>query len=99
MMTLYNRTIHKAVGTSAGVGPLIRHSGRAWVHVGRIRTVQLARRVYWLCLAHWPGYCCSSQCFGSTMGVRLAHGITKRQLELTFAFFMCLISIRFAFSL
>ena len=37
-----------------------RHSGRAWVHVGRIRTLRLACRVYWLCLAHWPGYCCSS---------------------------------------
>lgn len=99
MMTLYGRTIHQAVGTSAGVGPLIAIPGALgfmWagyglegLPTGSIGYVSLIGAAIVIpasvLLAPW--------------GARLAHGITKRQLELTFAFFMCLISFRFAFSL
>lgn len=99
MMTLYGRPIHQAVGTSAGVGPLIAIPGAlgfmwagygiAGLPTGSIGYVSLIGAAIVI----------PASVLAAPWGAKLAHGITKRQLELTFAFFLCLISIRFAFSL
>lgn len=98
-MTLYNRPLLQAVGTSAGFGPLIALPGLvgfAWAgwgndglppfSVGYVSVLGAALVL-------------STSIFVAPLGVRLAHGIPKRQLELAFATFLAVVVARFLFKL
>ncbi len=97
-MTLYGRPMHQAVATSAGVGVLISLPaalGYLWAgwgeaglppfSAGFVNVVGLVL-VIPLTIAFAP------------LGVRIAHALSKRQLEIGFGLFLIVVAVRFALS-
>lgn len=99
LMTLYGRSLHQAVATSSGFGPLIAIPGllgfmwAGWGHPalppGTIGYVSLAGAA----LAIPTGI------LAAPIGARISHGLSKRGLELAFGIFMSLVVVRFLASL
>lgn len=98
-MTLYGRPMHQAIGTSAGTGALIAVPGvigYAWagwgvpglppLSLGYVNLIGIAL-VFPISVYVAP------------LGVRVAHVMDKRQLEMTFGIFMQLVALRFLLSL
>jgi uncharacterized membrane protein YfcA len=98
-MTVYGRPIHQAVATASGVGVLIAVPGTlgymaaGWgapglppLSIGYVNLLGVAI-VMPLSLLMAP------------LGVRIAHALSKRQLEVAFGIFLMLMSARFAYSL
>ena len=98
-MTLYNRSMHQAVATSAGVGVLISIPGAlgyvwaGWgkgglppLSLGFVNFVAIAIIIPLTLLV-------------TPLGVRLAHALTRRQLEVAFGLFLLFVSFRFFYSL
>jgi uncharacterized protein len=98
-MTVYGRPIHQAVATAAGVGILIAVPGTlgyiaaGWGADGlppfSIGYVNLLGVIIVMPLS----------LLMAPLGVKLAHAMSKRQLEVGFGIFLLLISARFAFTL
>ena len=99
LMTLYGRSLHQAVGTSSGFGPLIAIPGvlgfmwAGWgqpqLPPGTLGYVSLAGAM----LAIPTGL------LAAPIGARISHRLSKRGLELAFAIFMSLVVLRFLASL
>lgn len=99
LMTLYGRSLHQAVATSSGFGPLIAIPGvvgfmwAGWgvtgVPPGTIGYVSLLGAA----LAIPTGL------LGAPLGAKVSHGLSKRGLELAFGLFMTFVVIRFLASL
>lgn len=98
-MTLYGRPIHQAVATSAGFGPIVAIPatlGFVWAgwqaaglppgSLGYVNLLGTAMIV-------------PASVLAAPLGVRLAHGISRRKLELAFATFLALVALRFLVSL
>ncbi|MEZ5851981.1 MAG: sulfite exporter TauE/SafE family protein [Hyphomicrobiaceae bacterium] len=95
LMTLYGRPLHQAVGTSSAFGPLIAVPavvGFAWagwgrpdLPVGSIGYVSLIGAAL-LVPTGW---------IAAPIGARLAHGLSKRKLEIAFAIFMGCVVLRY----
>ncbi len=98
-MTLFNRPMHQAVATSAGVGVLIAIPGTlgyiaaGWGHpdlpplsAGFVNLLGVAIVIPITILA-------------APLGVRIAHALSKRTLELLFGLFLLSVSLKFAWSL
>lgn len=95
MMTLYGRPIHQAVATSSGFGPLIAIPGTLgfiWAGWGVAGTPpgSLGYVSVLSVLIIVP-----VSVLAAPLGVRLAHGISRRKLELAFATFLAVIAVRF----
>jgi uncharacterized protein len=98
-MTVYGRPIHQAVATSAGVGVLIAIPGTlGYILAGwaaedlppfSLGYVNLLAVAIILPLSY----------FMAPLGVRIAHALSKRQLEVSFGLFLMLMSARFTYSL
>jgi uncharacterized membrane protein YfcA len=98
-MTLYGRSLHQAVATSSGFGPLIAIPGVLgfmWAGLGAtglppgsIGYVSLLGAL----LAIPTGL------VAAPLGARVSHRLSKRGLELAFASFMSLVVLRFLASL
>lgn len=98
-MTLYNRTLLQAVSTSSGLGPLISIPGvlgfiwAGWgasgLPTGSLGFVSLLGAAVIL----------PASLLAAPLGVRLAHGINKRSLEIVFATFLAVVAVRFFVSL
>lgn len=97
-MTLYNRPIHQAVGTSAGVGVLISvpgFIGSIWAGWGEPGLPFLSTGfVNWLAVA----LIIPVTMIAAPIGVRIAHRLTRRQLKIGLALFMFFVSARFFYS-
>jgi uncharacterized membrane protein YfcA len=97
-MTLSGRPIHQAVATSAGVGVLISIPGvlgaiwAGWAAPGL--PVMSTGYVNWIAVAIIIPVTLAV----APLGVRAAHRLNKRQLELGFGLFMLLVSARFMVS-
>ncbi len=99
MMTLYGRPIHQAVGTSSGFGPMIAIPGTlgfiwagwgvAGVPPGSLGYVSLLSAAIIVPVS----------VLAAPLGVRMAHGISRRTLELCFATFLALVALRFFWAL
>jgi uncharacterized protein len=99
MMTLYGRPIQNAVATSSGFGPLIAIPGAlgfiwaGWQVAGRppgsLGYVSLLGALLII----------PTSVLAAPLGVRIAHGISRRKLELAFATFLMVVSLRFLLSL
>lgn len=98
-MTLYDRPLLRAVATSAGFGPMIAVPGLlglAWAGWGAPGLPPLS-----------VGYVnvlgalvvMAASVATAPLGVRLAHGISKRRLELAFALFLAVVSSRYVYML
>jgi uncharacterized membrane protein YfcA len=98
-MTLYGRPIHQAVATASGVGVLIAIPGTlgyiaaGWGAAGlppfSLGYVNLLAVAIIMPLSF----------FMAPIGVRIAHALSKRQLELSFGTFLILMAARFGWSL
>lgn len=95
LMTLYGRPIHQAVATSSGFGPLIAIPGAigfvwaGWglpgLPAGSLGYVNLIGAAVII----------PASVYAAPWGARLAHGISRRNLELAFGGFLALISLRY----
>ena len=100
VLTLYGKPIHAAVGTAAGLGvPLTIAGTLGYVLAGlphqaltpplSLGFVSLIGVALMAPVSSWI----------AIFGVRLAHALPKRQLEIAFGIFLLLVSIRFVVSL
>ncbi len=95
IMTLHGRAIHQAVATSAGIGVLISIPGAigyALAGLGReglppdaIGFVSLLGLVLFA----------PATVLTAALGVRIAHAVSRRTLELAFGVFLAIVSLRF----
>jgi uncharacterized membrane protein YfcA len=98
-MTLYGRSIHQAVATSAGVGVLIAVPGTVgyiWAGWGDpALPVASTGYVNWIAVA----LIIPVTLLIAPLGVRIAHWLKRRHLEIGFGIFCMLVSARFFVSL
>ena len=99
LMTLYGQPMQRAVATSSAFGPIIAVPGTlGFVWAG------------WQAAGLPPGSLGYVSVLGALVisptsvlaapgGVRIAHGISRRKLELAFATFLVVVALRFLFSL
>ena len=100
VLTLYGRPMHQAVGTSAGVGVPIMIAGTigymlaGWPHMAQLPpfSVGYVSLVGLVLMAPVSSYTTS-------YGVRLAHWLPRRKLEIAFGVFLILVALRFAASM
>ena len=95
MMTLYGRKLHQAVGTSSAFGPLIAIPamiGFAWAGWGQPLLPPGSLGYVSLIGA---GLVIPTGPIAAPLGARLAHGLSKRRLELAFAAFMSCVVLRY----
>lgn len=98
-MTLYGRPLHQAVATSAGVGVLISIPGVLgfiWAGWGMAELPPLSLGFVNLVAV---GMIIPLTLLCAPLGVRLAHALPGRALEISFGLFMLLVAGRFAISL
>lgn len=99
LMTFHSRPIHQAVSTSAGLGLLIALPGAfgyMWAGWGREGLPPLS-----LGFVSILGLVLFSpiSIFTAPWGVKLAHAMSKRTLEVAFGIFLAIVSLRFIVSL
>jgi len=99
LMLLYGRTVHQAVATSSGFGPLIAVPGMLgfiWAGWGvpGLPPLSLGYVSVIGALLTIP-----TGLLGAPIGARIAHRFTKRQLELAFGTFMTFVAVRFILAL
>jgi uncharacterized membrane protein YfcA len=98
-MTMYGRTMHQAVATSSGVGVLVSIPGivgYVWAGWGRAGLPPFSLGfVNLLALV----LVTPISVVAAPYGVRLAHALSRRQLEIAFGLFLLFVAGRFAISL
>jgi uncharacterized membrane protein YfcA len=100
VLTLYGRPMQQAVATSAGVGVPITVAGTigyclaGWPHMAQLPpfSIGFVSLIGLVLMAPVSSYTAS-------YGVRLAHWLPRRRLEIAFAIFLALVSLRFLLSL
>ena len=100
VLTLYGRPMHQAVGTSAGVGVPITIAGTigymlaGWPYMSQLPplSVGYVSLLGLVLMAPVSSYTTS-------YGVRLAHWLPRRKLEIAFGVFLILVALRFAASM
>jgi uncharacterized protein len=100
VLTFYGRTMQQAVATSAGVGVPITIAGTfgymlaGWPYMAQMPPLSIGfvSLIGFALMAPVSSYTAS-------YGVRLAHWLPRRKLEIAFACFLCLVAVRFAISL
>ncbi len=99
MMTLYGRTIHQAVATSSGFGPMIAIPGTiGFIWAGLGATGLPVGSIGYVNILG-AAVIASVSVLAAPLGVRLAHGISRRNLELAFATFLAIVAVRFFWTL
>ncbi|TKT79156.1 sulfite exporter TauE/SafE family protein [Aquamicrobium sp. LC103] len=98
-MTLYGRSMHQAVGTSSGVGVLIAIPGTIgyiWAGWGNpLLPIASTGFINWIAVA----LIIPIALIVTPYGVRIAHALKKRQMEVAFGLFCVFVSARFFWSL
>ena len=98
MLTLYGRSIQTAVGTAAGVGPLIALPGAiGFVWAGWGVPIPLPLTLGYVSLIGAAALIPTSV-MAPTWGVRRAHGISRRKLEIGFGCLLATMGARFLVS-
>ena len=100
VLTFYGRSMQQAVATSAGVGVPITIAGTigymlaGWPYMAQMPPLSIGfvSLIGFALMAPVSSYTAS-------YGVRLAHWLPRRKLEIVFAIFLCLVALRFAISL
>jgi uncharacterized membrane protein YfcA len=99
LMTLYGRSLLSAVSTASGFGPAIAIPGIigfVWAGYGNASAPPLSLGFVSLIGA---ALIIPTSLLAAPWGVKLAHGIPKRRLELAFATFLLVVALRFLASL
>lgn len=96
ILTLYGTPIHAAIGTSAGVGVLISVGGTlgyvlaGWPQLDLLPPLSLGYvSIIGLALM------APVSALTAPLGARIAHALTKRQLEIALGVFLLLVALRF----
>ncbi|CAH1659643.1 putative membrane transporter protein [Hyphomicrobiales bacterium] len=106
-MTFYGRPIHQAVATSSGLGVLISVPGTlGYIYAGwpraaefpQVAALQPPLALGYVSLVGLILFIPTSV-LTAPLGVRLAHAMPKRKLEIAFGVFLLLVSARFLLSL
>lgn len=106
-MTFYGRPIHQAVATSSGLGVLISIPGAlgyiyaGWPRAGEypdVAAIQFPVAVGYVSLIGLILFVPTSMLF-APLGVRVAHALPKRRLEMAFGLFLLVVAARFLFDL
>jgi uncharacterized membrane protein YfcA len=106
-MTFYGRPIHQAVATSSGLGVLISIPGAlSYIYAGwpraaeypDIAVLQPPLALGYVSLLGFLLFIPTST-LTAPLGVRLAHSLPKRKLEVAFGVFLLLVAMRFLVSL
>ncbi|TMJ02349.1 MAG: sulfite exporter TauE/SafE family protein [Alphaproteobacteria bacterium] len=100
VLTLYGKPIHAAVGTAAGLGvPLTIAGTIGYVLAGLPHQASLPPLSIGFVSLIGVALMAPVSSFMASYGVRLAHWLPKRQLEIAFGIFLLLVSVRFIVSL
>jgi uncharacterized membrane protein YfcA len=107
LMTFYGRPIHQAVATAAGLGVVISVAGAfGYVYAGWPRAAEFPGVValqfpFALGYVSLVGVALVTPLSAliAPVGVRIAHGLSRRQLEVAFGLFLLIVSLRFLVSL
>ena len=105
-MTFYNRPIHQAVATSSGLGILISIPGAlgyiyaGWPRAAQFPDVAALQPPLALGYVSLLGFflVIPTSILAAPFGVKLAHSLSKRKLEVAFGVFLLLICLRFLIS-
>jgi len=98
MLTLYGRPIQTAVGTAAGVGPLIAIPGMiGFMWAGWGADLPLPFTIGYVSLIAAAALVPTSV-LAAPWGVRVAHGISRRKLEIGFGLLLAIMGARFLIS-
>ncbi|MBB5052108.1 putative membrane protein YfcA [Afipia massiliensis] len=107
LMTFYGRPIHQAIGTSAGLAVLISIPGAlGYIYAGwpaasrfpEVAALQLPFAVGYISLIG-AALVMPTSLLVAPLGVRVAHFLTKRKLEIAFGIYLLVVSSRFVVSL
>lgn len=107
LMTFYGRPIHQAIGTSAGLAVLISIPGAlGYIYAGwpaasrfpEVAALQLPFAVGYVSLIG-AVLVMPTSLLVAPLGVRVAHLMTKRKLEIAFGIYLLVVSSRFVVSL
>ncbi len=100
VLTLYGKSIHAAVGTAAGLGVPITIAGTIGYILAGLPHQALTPPLS-LGFVSLIGVALMApvSSFTAIFGVRVAHALPRRQLEIAFGLFLLLVSIRFIVSL
>jgi uncharacterized membrane protein YfcA len=98
-MTLYGRSIHQGVATSSGFGPIIAIPGAIGFAWAGWQVAGLPPGSFGYVNLLGTAMIVPASVLAAPLGVRVAHGISRRRLELAFAAFLALVAVRFLFSL
>jgi uncharacterized membrane protein YfcA len=107
LMTFYGRPIHQTIGTSAGLGVLISIPGAlgyvyaGWPAAARFPEVAALQLPFALGYISLIGalLVMPTSLLVAPLGVRAAHFLSKRQLEIAFGLYLLVVSSRFVVSL
>ncbi len=99
VMTLYGRPIHQAVATSAGMGILISIPGAIGYMLAGLGKSGLPPFSIGFVSLFGLLIFAPVSILTAPLGVRLAHALSKRKLEVAFGCFLLLVSLRFLMSL
>jgi uncharacterized membrane protein YfcA len=100
VLTFYGRSMQQAVATSAGIGVPITIAGTiGYVLAGWRHTAEMP--VLTLGFVSLIGFALIApvSIYTASYGVRLAHWLPRRKLEIAFAIFLAIVSLRFLLSL
>jgi uncharacterized membrane protein YfcA len=100
VLTLYGRPMQQAVATSAGIGVPITIAGTigymlaGWPHMAQLPPLSIG-------FVSLTGFALMApvSSYTASYGVRLAHWLPRRKLEIAFGIFLVLVSLRFIISL
>lgn len=99
IMTLHGRAIHQAVATSAGIGVLISVPGAiGYVLAGLGRPDLPPGAIGFVSLLGLVLFA-PTTILTANLGVRLAHSLSRRKLELAFGIFLLLVCLRFVWAI
>jgi len=100
ILTLYGKTIHQAVATSAGLGVPITIAGTLGYMLAGLPKQNLMPPLS-IGFVSLIGFALMApvSSFTASYGARLAHWLPKRRLEIAFGIFLLLVSLRFLASL
>ncbi len=98
-MTLYGRPIHQAVATASGFGPIIAIPGTIGFVWAGWHAAGLPPGSFGYVNLLGTAMIVPASVLAAPLGVRIAHGISRRTLEIAFASFLALVALRFSASL
>lgn len=99
MLTLHGKPIHQAIATSAGVGILISVPGTiGYIWAGWGKSGLPADAIGYVSLLGFA-LLLPTSLMTTRIGVRLAHAMPRRRLELAFAVFLTVVAMRFFLAL